>query len=44
MILFPAIDIYKGNAVRLLRGDYEQVTVYHGSRERPPVLQFILTV
>ncbi len=28
MILFPAIDIYKGQAVRLLRGDYEQVTVY----------------
>ena len=28
MILFPAIDIYKGSAVRLLRGDYDQVTVY----------------
>ena len=33
MILFPAIDMYKGNAVRLLRGDYEQVTVYHDRPE-----------
>lgn len=30
MIIFPAIDIYRGQAVRLLRGDYEQVTVYSG--------------
>ena len=28
MILFPAIDLYNGNAVRLLRGAYEDVTVY----------------
>lgn len=28
MILFPAIDIYKGQAVRLLRGSYLDVTVY----------------
>ena len=28
MIIFPAIDIYRGKAVRLLRGDYEKVTVY----------------
>lgn len=28
MILFPAIDIYNGKAVRLLGGDYAQVTVY----------------
>ncbi len=28
MILFPAIDIYNGKAVRLLRGDYDKVTVY----------------
>ena len=28
MILFPAIDIYNGRAVRLLGGDYSQVTVY----------------
>ncbi len=28
MILFPAIDLYEGKAVRLLRGDYRQMTVY----------------
>lgn len=28
MIIFPAIDIYKGQAVRLLRGDYARMTVY----------------
>lgn len=28
MILYPAIDIRGGRAVRLLRGDYEQETVY----------------
>ena len=28
MIVIPAIDIYDGKAVRLLRGDYEQMTVY----------------
>ena len=28
MILFPAIDIVNGKAVRLLRGDYAQMTVY----------------
>ena len=28
MILFPAIDIYEGKAVRLLRGRYEDMTVY----------------
>ncbi len=28
MILFPAIDLYEGKAVRLLRGDYQQMTVY----------------
>lgn len=28
MILFPAIDLYGGQAVRLLRGDYRQMTVY----------------
>lgn len=28
MILYPAIDIRDGHAVRLLRGDYEQETVY----------------
>ena len=28
MYLFPAIDLIGGKAVRLLRGDYEQMTVY----------------
>ncbi len=28
MILFPAIDLYEGKAVRLLRGEYENMTVY----------------
>jgi len=32
MLIFPAIDLYEGKAVRLLRGDYNQMTVYS---ERP---------
>ena len=28
MIIFPAIDLYEGKAVRLLRGDYARMTVY----------------
>ena len=28
MILYPAIDLYGGKAVRLFRGDYGQMTVY----------------
>ena len=28
MILLPAIDLYEGKAVRLVRGDYRQMTVY----------------
>ncbi len=28
MVIFPAIDILDGKAVRLLKGDYNQVTVY----------------
>ena len=28
MILFPAIDLYAGKAVRLYKGDYQQMTVY----------------
>ena len=31
MLLFPAIDLYGGNAVRLLRGDYNQMTIYDQS-------------
>ena len=28
MNLFPAIDLYEGKAVRLVKGDYAQMTVY----------------
>ena len=28
MLLFPAIDLYEGKAVRLFKGDYNQMTVY----------------
>ncbi len=28
MILFPAIDLYEGKAVRLLKGDYDKMTIY----------------
>ena len=31
MILFPAIDLVKGCAVRLFKGDYDQMTVYSDS-------------
>jgi phosphoribosylformimino-5-aminoimidazole carboxamide ribotide isomerase len=31
MILFPAIDIYRNQVVRLKKGDYQAVTVYHDS-------------
>jgi phosphoribosylformimino-5-aminoimidazole carboxamide ribotide isomerase len=29
MQLWPAIDLFQGNAVRLHQGDYDKVTVYH---------------
>ena len=35
MLIFPAIDLYEGKAVRLYQGDYEQMTVYS---EDPPSL------
>jgi phosphoribosylformimino-5-aminoimidazole carboxamide ribotide isomerase len=28
MIIYPAIDLYDGKAVRLMRGDYAQMTIY----------------
>ena len=28
MLIFPAIDLYTGKAVRLFKGDYDQMTVY----------------
>lgn len=33
MLIFPAIDLYDGKAVRLYKGDYTQMTVYS---ENPP--------
>ena len=33
MILFPAIDLFDGKAVRLLKGDYAQMTVYSSHPE-----------
>ncbi len=29
MIIFPAIDLFEGKAVRLFKGDYNQMTVYN---------------
>ena len=29
MLIFPAIDLYEKKAVRLYKGDYQQMTVYH---------------
>ena len=33
MLIYPAIDLFEGKAVRLFRGDYAQMTVYS---ENPP--------
>lgn len=33
MIIYPAIDLYDGKAVRLFKGDYDQMTVYS---DNPP--------
>ena len=35
MLIFPAIDLYAGKAVRLYKGDYAQMTVYS---DNPPEL------
>lgn len=29
MLIYPAIDLYEGKAVRLFKGDYQQMTVYN---------------
>ena len=29
MLIYPAIDLYEGKAVRLFKGDYNQMTVYN---------------
>ena len=31
MNIFPAIDLYGGQAVRLFKGDYQKMTVYHSN-------------
>lgn len=28
MLIFPAIDLYEGKAVRLYKGNYDEMTVY----------------
>ena len=33
MLIFPAIDLYDGRAVRLFKGDYDQMTVYSDNPE-----------
>ena len=33
MLIFPAIDIFSGKAVRLFKGDYAQMTVYNENPE-----------
>lgn len=40
MIIFPAIDLFGGKAVRLYKGDYEQMTVY-GDHPEEIALDFI---
>ena len=34
MLIFPAIDLYEGKAVRLFKGDYNQMTVYSENPEK----------
>ena len=29
MLIFPAIDLFEGKAVRLLQGEYDRMTVYN---------------
>ena len=41
MILFPAIDLFEGKAVRLYKGDYSQMTVYSAHPEEV-ALDFVL--
>jgi phosphoribosylformimino-5-aminoimidazole carboxamide ribotide isomerase len=31
MLIFPAIDLYGGKAVRLFKGDYQQMTIYNNN-------------
>ena len=33
MIIFPAIDLFEGKAVRLYKGDYNKMTIYS---DNPP--------
>ena len=38
MLIIPAIDLYEGKAVRLLKGDYAKMTVYEESPARLPAV------
>ena len=40
MLIYPAIDLYQGKAVRLYKGDYAQMTVYS---ENPPEIAMDFT-
>ena len=40
MLIYPAIDLYQGKAVRLYKGDYAQMTVYS---ENPPEIAIDFT-
>ena len=40
MLIYPAIDLYQGKAVRLYKGDYAQMTVYS---ENPPKIAIDFT-
>ena len=33
MLIYPAIDLFSGKAVRLFKGDYAQMTVYNDNPE-----------
>lgn len=41
MLIFPAIDLYEGKAVRLYKGDYAQMTVY--SNDPPQIARDFAT-
>ena len=40
MIIYPAIDIYEGKAVRLFKGDYAQMTIYNDD-PTVPAMDFV---
>ena len=40
MIIFPAIDIKDNKCVRLIKGDFEQMTSYENSPLKQPKINF----